>query len=167
MKNGELPEFLHPQVWWILMGSNDLAVGCSGDVVVAGVIRLVQEIKDHLKHHHAKRGEAGKHAPIVMNSILPRAPARLDTNENPYWRVTQDVNLRLSCYADITSDVSFANTTKLFIRQEHKATEGRDGIYIHPDMYERDKLHPSVEGSRRWETFVVDEALSLVAGEAH
>lgn len=169
MIHGELPEFLHPQVWWILIGANDLAVGCSGDVIVAGVIRLVQEIKQHLHDHHAHRGEAGKHAPIVINSILPRSRGNLlpevksnSNKNNKFWKVSQDINLRLYCYANITNDVSFANTTDMFVHEETQEFDGRDGVFIDPDMFEKDNLHPSVKGSRRWEEYIVDKIFSLV-----
>lgn len=165
MQNGELPEFMHPQVWWILIGTNDMAAGCSGDVIVAGVIRIIQEIRQHLHHHHARRGETGKHAPIVINSILPRSPRNLlgDNNNNPHWKISKDVNLRLSCYAAVSTDIYFANATDIFVQEETKESTGRDGIFINPGLFEKDSLHPSVEGSRLWEEFIVEKTLELVA----
>ena len=163
MQHGELPEFLHPQVWWILIGTNDLTVGCSGDVIVAGMIRLIQEIKQHLHRHHARRGETGKHAPIVINSILPRSPRNLLPDDNKHWKVSKDINLRLSCYASITPDIYFANATDLFVQEETEDSTGRDGIFINPDLFEKDNVHPSVEGSRLWEEFIVTKVLALTA----
>lgn len=126
------------------------------------MIRIVHEIRQHLRHHHARRGETGRHAPIVINSILPRSPRNL-LADNPHWKISQDVNRRLACYADITHDIYFANTTDMFVREEHKELTGRDGVFINPDMYEKDNLHPSVEGSRRWEEFIVAKVLEFIA----
>ena len=123
MQNGEMPEWLHPKLWWILIGTNDLGVGCSGDTIVAGNIRLIEEIRHrHETHNHTLD------APIVINSLLPRGSKDLLADHNPVWDILHDANQRLACYASITPDVHFVNATDLF-------TEERDGgVFVTPEI---------------------------------
>ena len=126
-------------------------MGCSGDVIVAGNIRIVEEIRHrHESHNHETN------APIVINSILPKGSKNLVVN-NPAWKTIQEVNQRLACYAAVTEDVYFANATDLF-------SETRDdgGIYAKKDYFEYDYLHPNAEGNRAWEEFIVKKVLTFL-----
>merc|ERR1719203_1355390 len=59
--HGELPYYLKPQVFWIVLGTNDLAIKqCSEEVVLLGILRVIEEIQ-------AERPDAK----IVVNSIIP------------------------------------------------------------------------------------------------
>jgi hypothetical protein len=63
--NGEMPATFDPKIWWIEMGMNDLGrAQCSEEVVVLGVLRVVEEL---LKKPDAK---------IVINSLFPMADLR-------------------------------------------------------------------------------------------
>jgi PP-loop superfamily ATP-utilizing enzyme len=64
--HGEMPEFFNPKIWWISLGMNDLArLRCSEEVVVIGILRVVEEIL-----------ERKPHARVVINSLLPMAVLR-------------------------------------------------------------------------------------------
>jgi len=44
--HGEMPDDFNPKVWWISMGMNDLArMSCSEEVVILGILRVVEEIR--------------------------------------------------------------------------------------------------------------------------
>merc|ERR1719282_1932648 len=61
IQNGEVPSYLYPKVWWLVIGTNDLALKqCSEEVVLYGILRVILEIRE-------KRSDAM----IVVNSILP------------------------------------------------------------------------------------------------
>merc|ERR1711862_1027682 len=61
IQNGELPSYLNPKVFWLLIGTNDLAIKqCSEDVVLLGILRVIEEIQS-----------LRPNAKIVINSILP------------------------------------------------------------------------------------------------
>jgi hypothetical protein len=152
MQNGEMPESLHPKLWWQLIGTNDLALGCSGDVVVAGNIRITEEIRQR----HESHGGHDTDAPIIINSILPRGSKNLVSGKNPQWNIVQDVNQRLECYARITPDVYFANATEVFSEKRN------GGIFAKSDYFERDLLHPNVQACRAWEEFIVQKVLSYL-----
>lgn len=61
IQNGEMPDYLNPAVWWLVLGTNDLAMKqCSEEVVLLGILRVVEEIT-----------AARPDAKIVISSILP------------------------------------------------------------------------------------------------
>mmetsp|Transcript_12256 Transcript_12256/g.19338 ORF Transcript_12256/g.19338 Transcript_12256/m.19338 type:complete len:471 (+) Transcript_12256:163-1575(+) len=65
LMNGEMPATFDPKIWWIEVGMNDLGrAQCSEEVVVLGVLRVVEEL---LKKPNAK---------IVINSLFPMADLR-------------------------------------------------------------------------------------------
>jgi len=69
LQNGELPDYLRPKIWWLVIGDNDIALRqCSEEVVLVGILRIVEEILDKIPD-----------AKIVINSILP-----MTSNENGY-----------------------------------------------------------------------------------
>lgn len=64
--HGEMPNGFEPKIWWVSLGMNDLTrQQCSEEVVVLGVLRVVEEI---LKRRPRAR--------IVINSLLPMADLR-------------------------------------------------------------------------------------------
>jgi hypothetical protein len=64
--HGELDDGLEPHVWWISLGNNDLGrMQCSEEVVVIGILRVVEEIM-------TKRPNAR----IVINSVFPMTELR-------------------------------------------------------------------------------------------
>jgi len=61
IQNGELPSYLNPKIFWLLVGTNDLAIKqCSEEVVLLGILRVIEEIQS-----------LRPDAMIVVNSILP------------------------------------------------------------------------------------------------
>jgi len=61
IQNGEIPDNLNPKIFWLVLGTNDLALRqCSEEVVLLGILRVIEEIQ-----------EMRPDAKIVVNSILP------------------------------------------------------------------------------------------------
>ncbi len=58
---GELPQELQPKVFWLLIGTNDLTDNCSEDIVILGILAIVQELR-------RQRPDSI----IVINGLLPR-----------------------------------------------------------------------------------------------
>jgi len=64
--HGEMPPEFNPRVWWIVLGMNDLGrMQCSEEVVVLGILRVVEEIRSRKPD-----------AKIVINSMLPMVDLR-------------------------------------------------------------------------------------------
>jgi hypothetical protein len=59
--HGELPDWFQPKIWWIIMGNSDLSrMQCSEEVVVIGILRIVEYIESQQPN-----------ARIVINSLFP------------------------------------------------------------------------------------------------
>jgi lysophospholipase L1-like esterase len=115
---GQYVELLKPRVWWILIGSNDMAMaGCNEDVVLAGNIAVVEEIR-----------ATQPSAIVVINSILPRLKP---TRNSHLQKHTDGLNTRLRDYACETKDVYFFNATSIFRDEEGNVCHLPDGV--HPD----------------------------------
>lgn len=70
LKHGEMT--FNPKVWWILIGINDLVSGgCSPEVVLLGILRIVEEIQYNKPD-----------ATIVINGILPTAFPAVKVDKN-------------------------------------------------------------------------------------
>lgn len=66
LMNGEMPPAFNPKIWWLEVGLNDLGRSqCSEEVVVLGVLRVVEEIL-------SKKPDAI----VVINSLFPLADLR-------------------------------------------------------------------------------------------
>jgi len=64
--HGEMPDEFNPKIWWLELGLNDLGrTQCSEEVVVLGILRVVEEIMN--KKPDAK---------IVINALFPMAQLR-------------------------------------------------------------------------------------------
>mmetsp|Transcript_23845 Transcript_23845/g.36282 ORF Transcript_23845/g.36282 Transcript_23845/m.36282 type:complete len:587 (+) Transcript_23845:96-1856(+) len=71
LMHGELPDSFDPPIWWLVLGMEDVArYGCSEEITVMGVLRIVEEIK--------KRRPNAK---IVVNSLLPMMTMRQKADE--------------------------------------------------------------------------------------
>ena len=66
LMNGEMPTDFNPKIWWLELGMNDIGrMECSEEVVVLGVLRIIEEIR-----------KKKPTAEIVINSILPMTNLR-------------------------------------------------------------------------------------------
>jgi hypothetical protein len=66
LMHGEMPDYLQPRVWWLVLGMNDVSrMQCSEEVAILGILRVVEEIL-----------ERRPNARVVINSLLPMAYSR-------------------------------------------------------------------------------------------
>mmetsp|Transcript_10751 Transcript_10751/g.29654 ORF Transcript_10751/g.29654 Transcript_10751/m.29654 type:complete len:605 (-) Transcript_10751:57-1871(-) len=64
--HGEMTPEVNPKIWWLSLGMNDLArMQCSEEVVVMGILRVVEELL-----------EAKPTAHVVINSLFPMSMIR-------------------------------------------------------------------------------------------
>jgi hypothetical protein len=81
LQHGEMLKGFAPKVWWILVGINDLIQGgCSPEVVLLGVLRIVEEIQSQAPN-----------AIIVINGILPTAVPAIKKDKNFKQKVIKDI----------------------------------------------------------------------------
>jgi len=151
-----MPPALKPKVWWVLIGTNDLGSdSCSGDSIVVGNIRIIEEIR-----------RQNPNTPIVINSVLPRAREEL-LHHNRMWSILSQVNERLACYANTQANITFFNATSFFIYEDMtNEKEYGAGFYINETLL-HDYLHPSSEGAMVWGKHIVEKVLNLTESILH
>lgn len=153
LQNGELPPSLSPQVFWILIGINDIGIDwCTPEVALLGILRVIEEIL-------SKRTDAM----IVLNGILPTTYERkrgfLNKSPKPtrfpvIWKDIQAINEQLRNYSTNRERVTFFNVPELFLKE--------NGIQINKERM-TDFLHPSSQGYKAWGDEIVELLDSLMS----
>lgn len=127
------------KVYWITIGINDLLVSqCSDEVVLVGIINIVEELK-------IKKPDSF----IVMNSILPmhmKTHPIQDSHGNKFgpWRAISTVNDALHQFAQNTKHVKFFDATKIFTAEDENGD-----LYTKDELYQ-DSVHPNRRGQKKW-----------------
>jgi lysophospholipase L1-like esterase len=164
LMNGEMPKGLNPSVWWVGIGINDLSIkGCSEDVTLLGILRVVEEIQN--KHPEGV---------VVINSILPvqrnqdgllehlgkhnkdvalsmkeqdMLAAQMDKKRDRYdfWPSIVSINKELAKFASKHKMIHFFNADKIFV------DEREDGKYMRLDLF-IDPVHPNLAGHKKLNT---------------
>jgi lysophospholipase L1-like esterase len=143
LQNGELPDTLQSEVWWVLIGTNDLGADhCSTESIVAGNILIVETIRS-----------LRPNAKVVVNSILPRGNPGSDLLANHDWHSITAINRWLECYANENHNVEFFNATDTFLRPNET---------VAVEEYFSDPVHPSTTGHAVWAAAIVERVLELV-----
>eukprot|EP00558_Chaetoceros_sp_UNC1202_P007532 CAMPEP_0197234540 /NCGR_PEP_ID=MMETSP1429-20130617/2265_1 /TAXON_ID=49237 /ORGANISM="Chaetoceros sp., Strain UNC1202" /LENGTH=400 /DNA_ID=CAMNT_0042692979 /DNA_START=35 /DNA_END=1237 /DNA_ORIENTATION=+ len=165
LQNGEMPQSLHPKVFWLLIGTNDLGNSwCSPEATLLGILRVVEEIRSQ------KPG-----ATIVVNSIFPRSyhkkgyvsltkrlrdNAKLLRKDNPppLWNAIKDINEKLKEYCAQHDNVEYFDTNDMFFMDPLASEkELRIDEELMPDF-----LHPSSGGYKLWGDKIVDKLDELI-----
>lgn len=139
-----------PLVFWVLIGTNDLGnTNCSPDMVVLGIIRIVEELI--LREPTAL---------IVVNGILPRTfdqssgyvMQSKDQKQPIFWPSIKIINAHLQRYADKRGDnIHYYDAAHVFLTN-HTAIDA--ALRINKSLM-TDCLHPSAEGYRLWGAEIV------------
>lgn len=139
LQNGEMPTSLQPELWWVVIGTNDRGGDqCTNEQVIVGNIAIVEYI---LKQRPL--------ATVVINSLLPRG-----NEERIYWwKDYFAINRALECYASEQEQVEFFNATDLFVTGNGKAVN----VTLLPD-----EIHPEELGSWVWGRAIVDKVQEIL-----
>ena len=134
IRNGEFVDGLNPKVWWIHIGMNDIrAKGCSTEVTVMGIIRVVEEIQQR---------KAG--SKIVLNAILPSGGTH---GFGPKaWTASLHVNRQLFLFAEKHDNVYYFDETPLFLDKSQKIKFKDSQVPPLNQMMYSDELNLSVNG---------------------
>ena len=177
LKNGEMPYGLTPRVWWIGIGINDLSMkGCSEEVVLLGILRVVEEIQ--LSHPDDV---------IVINSILPvqrnqegllehtgkhheevalrkkeqdMSAEQMDKKRDMYdlWPSIVSINKELGEFASKHKMIKFFNADNVFV------DDREDGRYMKLDLF-GDPVHPNLAGHKKWNTEIKKRLHEILKGQ--
>lgn len=162
LMNGEMPYGLTPKVWWVGIGINDLSMtGCSEEVVLLGILRVVEEIQlknpesiivinsllpvqrntdgllEHSESHHKKVALKQKENNLPDDEMSDN---RMDVD---LWPSIVAINDELSKFASKHTGIKFFNADSVF------AEKREDGKYMKLDLF-TDAVHPNLAGHKKW-----------------
>lgn len=133
LQNGEMPDSLDPTAWWILIGTNDYADGCSREAILVGQLAVLYETRKRKPN-----------AFVVLQGLLPRGQENL--LESSLWKDFQWINDRLECLAELPQ-LDYFNGTSIFLRD--------DDDFVNQTLM-TDFLHPSNEGRLLWGLAIIE-----------
>jgi len=136
IQNGELPSDLNPNIFWILIGTNDLLRRCDRTSILYNTIQIINYINKHKPNSR-----------IVINSIFPSGYANLLSSN--IWEDTMYINHKLFVYSELYEGLYFFNGTDLFIEYDDH------GVFVVKSLLP-DYLHPTAEGHDIWAKAMVD-----------
>lgn len=166
LMNGEMPYGLNPKVWWVGIGVNDLSLtGCSEEVVLLGILRVVEEIQnvhpDDIvvinsllpvrRNEEGLLEHTGKHH---EHEALKKKEENLQDNEmsakrmhGDLWPSIVSINEELSKFASKHPKIKFFNADTVFV------DERDDGKYLKLDLM-ADAVHPNLSGHKKWNSAI-------------
>ena len=161
-----MPYGLTPKVWWVGVGINDLSrTGCSEEVVLLGILRVVEEIQlqhpddiivinsllpvkrningllEHLGKHHEDVALKKKEKDL-LESEMSKKRGHID-----FWPSIASINEELSKFASSHKGVKFFNADTVFVE------ERQDGKYMKLDLF-HDPVHPNLAGHKKWNSAI-------------
>jgi len=160
--NGEMPYGFEPRVWWVGIGISDLSMkGCSEEVVLLGILRVVEEIQtwrpdatvvinsllpvqrnsdgllEHLGKHHKDVALKKKEKDLAEEDMSAKR------DHHDLWPSVVAINRGLKEFAAKQKGVKFFDADKVFVE------ERQDGLYLRTDLM-ADPVHPNLSGHKKW-----------------
>mmetsp|Transcript_15198 Transcript_15198/g.36486 ORF Transcript_15198/g.36486 Transcript_15198/m.36486 type:complete len:485 (+) Transcript_15198:106-1560(+) len=164
--NGEMPNGLSPKAWWVGIGINDLSMkGCSEEVVLLGILRVVEEIQaahpsdiivinsllpvqrnlagllEHFGKHHEDVALKKKEKNLLEEEMSEKR-GHID-----FWPSIVSINEKLKKFAASHPGVKFFNADSIFVE------ERQDGKYMKLDLF-NDPVHPNLVGHKKWNSAI-------------
>jgi len=173
LMNGEMPWNLNPKVWWVSIGINDLSMkGCSEEVVLLGILRVVEEIqKEHdgivvinsllpvQRNAEGLLEHLGKHHEDVALKKKDKDMADGDMSEkrdhHDLWPSVVAINGGLRKFASKTKGVKMFDADGVFVE------ERQGGKYLKLDLM-LDPVHPNLSGHKKWNSAVKKRLHELI-----
>jgi len=139
-------------VYWILIGTNDLGSGCSAEIVLVGILRVIEELL--LKQPQSV---------IVINGILPRSTIAANgylLYNHSFWKDIASINQALEQYTQHRSkQLHYFDARDLFLVDASVKDESQ--LQIQLDLMP-DLLHPSALGYQKWGEAIVEKLKTIL-----
>ena len=135
--NGEMPSELEAGFFFVLIGTNNIGTGCSANVTIAGITKVVGLIR-----------QRNPTSTILLHALFPRGKESFEGN--PLWQQIALVNTYLECYAEGDPRVIFVNHTDIALLTDHS----RVNQTLFPDY-----LHPTAAAYELWGQRILQSAL--------
>lgn len=146
LQHGVLHRRLKPQVWVIVIGTNDLSKGCSKRTTLAGILQVAQLL-------HQQRPNSR----ILVHGLFPRVDD--DGRLNQLWGKIVWINQQLKKFCGLHSEWMYADVNNHMLHKV-KRDDGSSEITVKPGLL-LDGLHPSAKGYDLWSK----ELLTLLEAE--
>jgi len=156
IQNEELPRSLNANIYWILIGTNDLLKGCDPSSILYWITKIINQI-------YQRKGSKAK---IVINSIFPSGSANLLSSSNYIFEDTMHINQLLFQYSLKYKNLYFFNGTSLFL-QDYNDNDNKDvggnnnGLYVDNKLMP-DYLHPNARGHTIWAEAIISFILNYI-----
>lgn len=161
IQNGEMPKTLNPKVWWLQIGTNDLAMTqCSEEVVILGILRIADEIK--VQHPDSvvvvqsilpRSSSSDGHVRTITNSshatkTLFRHPTKVyvKTDEYPLWPSIELINSEVAKFCAKHEHLVFFDASDIFFGSLGNAYYVANEKVLIKELFRNDHTTPSVKG---------------------
>jgi hypothetical protein len=127
LQNGEMSQTLQPKVWWILVGSNDLAQGmCSEEAIILGILRLADEIalvrpgsvvviQGLLPQTHHPDGTLGRTRQKRKFHSTHKVKQYVKSDEYPLWPSIEVINKELERFCAKHEHLVYFDADSIFV----------------------------------------------------
>jgi lysophospholipase L1-like esterase len=142
-------EPLHPKVWLILIGTNDLFDSkCTERFVVANILNVLKTIQ-----------EQRPDAQFLIHGILPRKedPTKKSQFLGHLWKRTQSINFQLRKFCEKYENINYLQGGSFFMEE----TDVRGRRQIDKNMIE-DGVHPTEKGLEVWGDYIVKRVTKIL-----
>lgn len=182
LEHGEMYRNSKTKVWWISIGSNDLARGgCSEEATVLGILQVAELVA------HQNAG-----ARVVIQAILPRSldgsldlsPRTIPTankifgkrqKESSYaeearkylqlWPSIQHVNQQLREFAKNHSSIMYVDVNAMFVGSVTNALYKSEGVQIMKELMPKGDGRLSFEGHKVLHHAIFEKVLDIIRDE--
>jgi lysophospholipase L1-like esterase len=159
LQNGMLPDALQPDVFVLLIGTNDLGrTDCSKRNALDGILRVAE-------HLRGKRPGT----PVIVHGLLPRSdvfgaePVNVELGRR--WKQILWINRELKKACNLHDEWHYLEANQLFL-QKKTTTQGdrtqTDSFLEINQALMTDALHPSVEGYDLWAPVIVEKIRTIL-----
>ena len=138
LRNGEMPSAFQPKLWWLQLGMNDLGrMQCSEEIVVLGILRVVEEIMNQRPT-----------TKIVINSLLPMTDLRTFDVRPTDFQETFQTNTNNRRSSDVIKKVVNDNNPHRQLRFFGLGRRKRDPTILY-DTHKQKKYHSITHKERK------------------
>jgi lysophospholipase L1-like esterase len=137
LNNGMFPDLLQPKVWFILIGTNNFAFGCSKEANLAGIVYIANYIRSRRPN-----------SKILLHGLLPRSDDTQSYVMGEFWGYIQWINHQLQQECELHAAwCTYMETPLLFLKP--------GGKEIDPAMLP-DMLHPTDLSYEAWSKIIME-----------
>jgi Lysophospholipase L1 and related esterases len=183
IRNGEL-EHINSKVFWLLIGTNDLSLGCSDKTILLGILHVVEEIRKQkpdsiivlngilprtndkegrlvtrngnvVDHHDGDDEDEDVHTQTMTKGMSLNTSSSTNQRRISQWQSIQSINKSLAKFAQQHDRIEYFDASDIFIARMGTKVYQRDELFLMKEL-QGDFLHPTALGHKFWGEAIVD-----------